>query len=319
MHAELHGKRFVAVGDGVLVQSAAETEHQFWLRVLRMTLGERWHNRQMALPESKRHVVLRWLDHWDALRRGEVAGIEPEQISETRFSAQATGDLLALFSLAYDVYTLRHALALPDVLMERIRLPDQFQGARYELAIAAVFSRAGYEVEWLTARDRKLPEFIATHQMTKTEIAVEAKSRHRPGVLGRAGTQPELDVLKVDVVGLLRKATQKETDGRPFVICIDLNLPHARAKSAEEWVAELHGNVLSQFGAGVTGQPDAFSALFFTNYAWHWDGERPPGLPAHLVALPDETRVPLPPGEFKLIEEALSQWELPGTVFTEGA
>jgi hypothetical protein len=126
-------------------------------------------------------------------------------------------------------------------------------------------------------------------------------------------------VLKVDVAGLLRKATQKETDGGPFVICIDLNLPHARAKSAEEWVAELHENVLSQFGAGVTGQPDAFSALFFTNYAWHWDGERPPGLPAHLVALPDETRVPLPPGEFKLIEEALSQWELPGTAFTEAA
>jgi hypothetical protein len=67
--------------------------------------------------------------------------------------------------------------------MERIRLPDQFQGARYELSIAAVFSRAGYEVEWLTARDRKLPEFIATHQTAKTEIAVEAKSRHRPGVL----------------------------------------------------------------------------------------------------------------------------------------
>ncbi len=71
--------------------------------------------------------------------------------------------------------------------------------------------------------------------------------------------------------------------------------------------------------AGGHGQPDAFSALFFTNYAWHWDGERPAGLPAHVVALPDETRVPLPPGEFKLIEEALSQWELPGTAFTEAA
>jgi hypothetical protein len=63
---------------------------------------------------------------------------------------------------------------------------------------------------------------------------VEAKNRHRPGVLGRKGQAPDAATLTVDVPELMRRALSKETDGRPFVIRLDLNLPTARERSLEE-------------------------------------------------------------------------------------
>jgi hypothetical protein len=59
--------------------------------------------------------------------------------------------------------------------------------------------RAGYQLEWITATDCKLAEFITRRPSTGTEIAVEAKSRHRPGVLSGAGETPDIESLQVDV------------------------------------------------------------------------------------------------------------------------
>jgi hypothetical protein len=40
----------------------------------------------------------------------------------------------------YDVYTLRRVGSLPESLITRLKSDDQFQGARYEIAVAAVFA-----------------------------------------------------------------------------------------------------------------------------------------------------------------------------------
>ena len=62
---------------------------------------------------------------------------------------------------------------------KRLGKREQFQGARYEIAVAAIFVRAGYKIEWLTDASRRLPEFIARRDGSDVEIAVEAKSRPR--------------------------------------------------------------------------------------------------------------------------------------------
>ena len=74
--------------------------------------------------------------------------------------------------------------------------------------------------------------------------------------------------------------------------------------------------MLAEFGHDVTGQPVVFSAAFFTNFAWHWEGDREPGYGAQFGVLPDKPAAPLPPGELKLLDEALAQYAfLPGSLF----
>jgi hypothetical protein len=176
------------------------------------------------------------------------------------------------------------------------------------VAVAAVFARAGYTIEWITATDRRLPEFIARHPTMKTEVVVEAKSRHRSGVLGRKGQAPDAATLTVDVSELMRRALSKETDGRPFVICLDLNLPTELERSFEEWANLLHEKVLAEHGTEATGGPDPFAAVFFTNYSWHWDGQNPAGNPIQIASLSRSARPPLPRNEFDLLAEALFQY-----------
>jgi hypothetical protein len=309
-----------AIGSTIAVRPPHETDYEFFVSVLCSTMGQEWHEAQMERPERERHVVERWVETSDAIRSGEAKGVTITQEDEHVYSTTATGELKALSCLAYDVYTLRHASSLPVGLIKRLRNDSQFQGARYEIAIASVFARAGYGLDWLTATNRKLPEFIAHHPTTKTEIAVEAKSRHRSGVLGRGGEIPELDELKVDVGGLMRRALEKETDGRPFVVCLDLNLPTEQSGDFDEWVAELNDKVLRAVGAESTGQPDPFSAVFFTNYSWHWDGEKAAGNPMNFVVRPLKAAVPLPADEVELLSEALFQYgNVPDAVPRNGA
>jgi hypothetical protein len=111
-------------------------------------------------------------------------------------------------------------------LVDRIRHVDQFQGARYELTIAATFIRAGFrlELEDESDQNRRHPEFLAVHPRTGEAIAVEAKSRHRPGVLGRLGEREDPAEIKAGIRRLVQHALDKGTE-MPYVVCIDLNLP----------------------------------------------------------------------------------------------
>jgi hypothetical protein len=310
------GERVRAVGSRLHFRPPNETKHEFYVAVLVQTLGMAWAEKQRPLEPDKRHVVAQWLDALGKLRRGGDA-IDKREESEGVFTADATGELWPLICLAYDVYTLLHHSFISDTssIIKRLRHPDQFQGARYELAVAAVFARAGYTIEWITETDRKLPEFIARNGATGTEIAVEAKSRHRPGILGRAGEAPAVDEVKVDVRNLMDAALEKEVDGRPFVVCIDLNLPETGERSLENWMRELHEAALEHLGQASEDEPDPFSAAFFTNYSWHWAGDKAAAQASSFVVVPTYTAAPLPDDEREVLTEALFQYgDVPGGV-----
>ena len=205
--------------------------------VIAETLGGDWKSKQDALPEADRHPFALWTDAaWDAMRRDHVkkaSGVRDE--GHGQYSADPTGDALALVTTAYDIHTLHDVMALRtgDPLLKRLGQRTEFQGARYELAAAAIL-RAGYRIEWLTDTTRPLPEFIARRDGSDVEIAVEAKSRTRPGLLGKEGERPDEETVKVDLGRLLRDALEKETDGRPYVVFLDLNLPPRRDQTLEE-------------------------------------------------------------------------------------
>lgn len=72
----------------------------------------------------------------------------------------------------------------------RVTYYDEFQGARYEIAIAAAFVKCDFQIEWIEDKSAKHPEFIARNPRKREEVAVETKSRRRPGVLHDPGTLP---------------------------------------------------------------------------------------------------------------------------------
>jgi hypothetical protein len=299
-------KRVRVIGDRVVLSKPNQTLHEFFISNLCQQFGQNWFEEQQNLPEDQRHPVERWWNLFGKLRGGELEDFEVHKAEGNLYSSEMPGEVKSLVCLAYDLFTLGDALALPASPLKRLRHKEQFQGARYELAMAAVFIRAGCKVEWITDTSRKLPEFIAKYG--KIEIVVEAKSRHRRGVLGRPGETPDISALKVDVQALLDKALLKETDERPYVICIDLNLPNDKTSTVEGWVAELKEKVLREHGFETTGEREPYSAVLFTNYSWHWDGQGHVSDPINTAVRANKARVPIPLKQFGHVAEAMLQY-----------
>src|SRR5437867_2357855 len=128
------------------------------------------------------------------------------QRSGQTYSAPATGMTIELIALAHDLYTLQKVDRLPDKLIDRLRNYNEFQGARYEVAIAAAFVKCGFEIKWIDDRTGPHPEFIARNRRTGEEVATETKSRHRPGALHHPGALLPAEELCADVDRLYREA-----------------------------------------------------------------------------------------------------------------
>jgi hypothetical protein len=160
-----------------------------------------------------------------------------------------------------------------------LRHPDQFQGARYELLATSACIRAGFDIrlENETDTSRKHPEFEAVDRQTGASIWVEAKSRHRSGILGRSGRRIPDAELKADITQLLDSALAKAPSGA-FVIFIDLNLPPSDCPSPEQrWFGEII--------SGAESYRDApFSMVLFTNFAYHYSEGNEPAPPGTALA-----------------------------------
>ena len=255
-----------------------ETFHEFLIHVLRETLGEPWRAEQAALPERDRHLVLRCSE---AYAKWKTDNADPEVLQrEGRFGAFPNGWVQAFISLAWDVATLIHASNLPEALINRLRDARAYQGARYETAVAAIFARLNFEIEFLDEnedlRSEKHVEFVATHRPSGQKIAVEAKSRHRAGVLNEEGEQDAADPLKGDMRAVRRlfaNAVEKAPKDLPFMVFIDVNAPLDPTEPFEkEWQQQVK-RWLGRFPAPTPAKPDVYNALVITNFSPHYDGD----------------------------------------------
>lgn len=226
LHNSHHGRKVVVVGRNVFFSSKERpwrTFHDFLMHYGRERLGKAWGAAQQRMLEGSRHPL--YTMH-DALVR-HLAGAASEQGDLEIFSAAWNGGTAGFLTFAHDLCTLADNAELQKVLLKRLRDPRSYQGARHELFAAATMVRAGFELAFENERDgsTKHPEFIATLKSTGVRVAVEAKSRHRPGVLGQPGTVNTTG-RRAEAKGLFLRALVKEPQ-MPFAIFLDVNLPPA--------------------------------------------------------------------------------------------
>jgi hypothetical protein len=279
------------VWNKIYIRPKSETFHQFILDVLKTTIGKFWYEKQLLLPPENQHVIPRW---FDALKELTHSSFALNHKDGDVYQLTLTGEVKELLSLADDVYRLQQVKKLPRDLIERLRSYDRFQGARYEIAIAATFLRCGFEIEWIEEKVKKHCEFIAKHKATGETIAVETKSRHRPGTLNSKGIAANPDSIRADVQGLFEKALKQNPGDKPFGIFIDVNMPHETDVDVRErkWVDDI-GKMLAQYPVTTPIAPSTYTFLVVTNFAWHYRGRNAAASSEGMLFVPACAQYPL--------------------------
>lgn len=179
---------------------------------------------------------------------------------------------MEFMAIADDLCQLRIAGVLRPKMVDRLRHHQEFQGARYECAVAAMFLRGGFEIKWLTGPGKKC-EFVATHAFTGESVAVEAKSRRRSGTLNQSGLPVDPGTLRMDVKHLYDQARAQCQDDMTSVIFIDVNLPWKLGTGSSGVVWEKSVRELMEDYPEPTAESPAIEAgLVFTNFGWHFKG-----------------------------------------------
>lgn len=166
-----------------------------------------------------------------------------------------TGAVAAYMHLAYDLYALDHNAELQENLLARLRNHDQFTGVRYELHVAAVFVRAGFDIEFEDESDGNTThcEFTATYKRTGKRFSVEAKRRE--------GSRPRIGRLFNDA---LSKNANHER-----IIFIDINMCDVTSDGQIPPYLEKALRRLRSFeGQPLNHKPRPPAYVFVTNTPW---------------------------------------------------
>lgn len=264
----IQDQRLVPVGNRIYTVPAKASPFpvDFYQRFASDSLGPDWFNAELQKGDTDCHPVAmlykRFIDHQTTLDRGQD-GV----VSTTR-----NGPVVAWFLFCWDLFVISHYGLCSPRLLDRLKSPQQFQGARYEITVMALFLRAGFALTLDDESDvgRKHVEFIAQDKISGEQIFVEAKSRHRVGVLGyRIGQLPPAEseaVVTANVSSLLDSALSKGVKDR-FVICIDLNMP--------ELDQDIDNSpVTKELAATLKDRDDTYgldaNTVIFTNYPHHY-------------------------------------------------
>lgn len=264
-------KRIVTVGHR-LFQGAWPTFHDFLYSYIFDVLGHDWFSAQAQVEQIARHPIIEW--HERILAVSKTANLMPGETRQTPM----TGAISAFMTLAYDLYTLEHnndqtrTLELRRSLIGRLKSQDQFIGVRYEIRVAAMLLRAGFELEWEDETDRRSThvEYTATYPRTGKAFGVECKIRNQDAA---KKANQHLGKFAGLVSDALRKATPHDR-----LIFVDLNTqayPYVPG-GPNDW-RTISINALRKF----EGQPNAVAlppaVVFITNYPdhHHLDSEVP--------------------------------------------
>lgn len=205
---EHNGYRFVAVGN-CLFYGKWKTFADFLHHYIKVTIGSDWGNAEITKPLEQRHPLMQWYDKICRLQMAHVG--KPGEL----FSTPVTGAVSAYNRLAYNLYLIAHnGKDIQTRLLARLRNKDNFQGAYFEIQVAAWLIRAGFELEFEDELDGSSThcEYTATYAPTGDQYSVEAKSREtRPGGSARTPVGQQL-----------RKALVKKAEHKRLVF-IDLN------------------------------------------------------------------------------------------------
>jgi len=248
---QIDGHRIVVAGPKVFDVPSAWSFHEFLLFYGQSQLGDDW----IASNAQSQPLVTHFF-------KGK-AGIRPTGACDGRFvAAIMNGDMFAFLSFAYDLFTLADNAEVQNSLFERLRKPDQYQGARYEMFVAASLLRAGFRIAFEDESDSSTShcEFTATSRLTNRPFSVEAKSRHRrpPNCDDQAAPKAEMYIL-------MQRALAKNAS-HERIIFADVNLPPDNQPVFQQtWHQEVAAtlNELEQRQRATDPWPQAI--VFFTN------------------------------------------------------
>lgn len=270
----VNGKSFLGVGNQLLWIPQPELSfHQLIIWNLTMSLGKDWWDAETSKPEAERHFIRRCLDEMKNNPPGEDQDFQ--QVTDKLQTFVATGNTQSIISLAFDVYILMQRGFMPDSWWKRLSNWGEYQGVRYEIAVASLFVRMGCTLEFYPVENpkRRRTEFIAHHAETGVKVAVEAKSRQRPGIIHADGEHDEYRALRGNVHKIFNKALKKDTDDLPFLIFIDVNAPTVPGVKTQD--SQWFKDVMKMFDAQETPtaeNPQSHTALVVTNYSFHYGG-----------------------------------------------
>lgn len=201
--AKFRDHRVVAVGRTLHFSKEWKSFHDFLKDYPKIVLGKDWWMAELAKPPEARHHILTW-----AVR----ISVHSKAHSERNGAGSAqvmTGAMGAYMRFAYDLYSLKHAVEVQRLLIDRIKHPETFPGALYEVHVAAALLRAGYTLELQDENDRRTThvEFIATNTVSGATYSVEAKRR---------------EGIRMKINRQMYRALSKHSD-HPRIVFIDTN------------------------------------------------------------------------------------------------
>ncbi len=268
---EYFGKRMVVVRNRLYWQDKERWKFfsDFLADYSKQKFGKEWLDAQSATSPEDRHTLYVWRQQaydWQQRQKPQPDGT---------YAAVPNGPMAACNNFYYDLYTVDDNALLDADLLARLKHRDQFQGALHELFAQATCLRAGFDIIRENERDRKRRhvEFIAVHKATGQHILVEAKSRHRAGVIGRTGERDEKPDIRFR--RLINDAIAKDPDN-PLAIFVDTNLPPKRAELfyEPESRSQLRPSkamaTLMEAIRNEHGGVDPYNLLIFSNHPQHY-------------------------------------------------
>ncbi len=306
-----NGKRLRAVANEIWSGSPNSTFYEFIEDYAINLIGDSWWiEQEEETSKNEQNAMFRFADYYQ--RHKHQILLKSKETGEQPL-IYPSGPILFWLNLCYDLFCLKHKFSLPESLklIEKLKNKNGFQGARYEIAMAASLVRAGCDVNWINPKNAlfRVPtcELIATHRLTEISFAVEAKSKHRDGVLNQKGIF-DANAEYTGVSHLLREALQKDSQNLPLVIFIDLNLPFYSDDNGKT-------NSLLQIEEAVNKRRRLLSAnenlalIAFTNFPFHYGkAEEAPPLTNYCFAMPKEIQRTLPDKIKKDIEDSLLRY-----------
>jgi hypothetical protein len=267
------GHTVVAVGNRLLTDGRWKTFHDFLFTYMGTLIEQDWFRAEAEKAVEQRHPLMQWYQVLDDLGtwRDHPGG-------EMRKVSSPPALVSALLSLSYELYTLENYGLLTEPLLSRLKRPEHFQGARYEVYVAAACLRAGFDVELEDEDDRTTShcEFTIAQLSSGRKYSVEAKSRQRTGYLGVSGKRARFDEIEANCTGLLvpalRKAAQHER-----IVFIDINVPPSDSALFEsDWFNRIVYQIERLDMKPPQGSALPSAIVFFTNFPHHFiDGDNP--------------------------------------------
>jgi hypothetical protein len=240
----------MAVKNKLYISPKWKTFHDFLFDYIKMVMGSDWGNIELSKPLDQMHPVLQWYQQVCEHQKKIIK--TPGEI----YSAPMIGVVQAYLGLAYNLYLLDHNAEIQKRLITRLKNIDQFRAACYETYVAAVFIKAGFELEFEDENDSSIShcEFTAICSSSGGKYSVEAKSREPGKKSVKVGNQ-------------LHEALKKEAKYKR-VIFIDVNVPDTPAGEHKvSWHEEALQSIKEkELTLTVNGKPASEAYIFVTNH-----------------------------------------------------